>query len=110
MPASRAAADSQVHSRSTHARPAAPMACADRRIAQKCDRRSGHRRNVAAVDKLTGLTGEHRVGRTTRKAGDDGKPGSRRLEVHDAEPLDVQPASSCTAWHRKDLARVVVRG
>ena len=65
-----------------------------------------------AIDlvKLARFAGKYGVRRTAGSAGDHRNTGSRRLEVHDAEPLDVQPTASCSARHRENLARVIMRG
>ena len=56
------------------------------------------------------LTVQHGVRRAARIARDDRQPGRGRLQVDDAEPLDVQAAPAGTAGHREDVPGVVVRG
>ena len=70
----------------------------------------GDRRDLAAVDDVSGFALQHRFGRPAGIAGDHGDAGGRRLQEHDAQALDVQARAPGPAGHREDVAQRVVRG
>ena len=104
---SREATWSQPHSRSTQARPASPiaLACAGSSSSAEPVRQ---RLDVAAADHVAGLAVQDRVRRAAGVAGDDRQPGRRRLQVDDAQALDVEAAAAGAARHREHVAGRVV--
>ncbi len=98
----------QVQSRAIHARPAAPMVRARSGSASRSTRAAVRARSSRPGDDVAGVAVLHGLRRTTGVAGDDGKARRRRLEQHDAEPLDVEPTPAGAARQREHVADGVV--
>ena len=107
--AARPARPSATRARPTPARPR-PSRAARSGSASRPATASATASTDRAVDDVPGHAVEHRVRRAAGAAGDDGQPGRRRLEEHDAEALDLEAGAAGAARHREDVARGVVGG
>ena len=90
--------------------PPLPHPAPQLRVAEQRDDPVGGLLRRTAPDDPARLAVEHRVRRPAGVAGDDRQPRRGRLQVDDAEPLDVEAAAPGPARHREDVTRAVVRG
>src|SRR5680860_489185 len=65
---------------------------------------------VDGVNDVSGLAGNHRLGRTTRVSCEDGESRSSRFEEDEAEALDLEPSPSRLAGHAEDIHRAIEVG
>ncbi len=92
-----------------HARPC-PSGRARCGVAEDPSDGIAHLGDVGPVDQEARLAVHERLARAARVPDDDRSSACRRLQEHDAPPLDLEPAEPVAARHREDVAdRVVAR-